>query len=267
MMSGMSFRAEVHDPEVDLPSVPAGIGRQPGVAGVAGAAGGPQAVVITGEDWLDAICPFLRARDGSWRSASPVREHRCWAADPPSELEVLTQQRLCLVRAHGGCERFLHARELRSASLAADLTGGGARPRSRLRVQKRAPGGVREEAASAVASGVAAVRAWPRRRRWSAVVGGAILVVLVLFMASGHGGAGVPVLSPSASGTGGEPPAFVDSSPGPDGLRRYRVRDGDTLRTIADRFGTTVRELRATNDLGNPPLVAPGDIILVPAQG
>ena len=83
---------------------------------------GPLAVIITGEDWLDPICPFLRARDGSWRSASPMREHRCWATDPPSELPVLTQQRLCLVRAHDGCERFLHARELRSAALARERT-------------------------------------------------------------------------------------------------------------------------------------------------
>ena len=51
-------------------------------------------------DWLDVICPYLRAADGTWRSAVPAREHRCWAFEPVIELPGLTQQRLCLTQAH-----------------------------------------------------------------------------------------------------------------------------------------------------------------------
>ena len=71
-------------------------------------------------DWLDVICPYLRAADGTWRSAVPAREHRCWAFEPVIELPGLTQQRLCLTQAHSGCERFLHAQERRAAALARD---------------------------------------------------------------------------------------------------------------------------------------------------
>jgi LysM repeat protein len=71
-------------------------------------------------DWLDVICPYLRAADGTWRSAVPAREHRCWAFEPVIELPGLTQQRLCLTQAHNTCERFVHAQERRAAALALD---------------------------------------------------------------------------------------------------------------------------------------------------
>ena len=70
--------------------------------------------------WLGSICPYLRAEDGSWRSAVPTREHRCWAVEPASALPMATQQELCLTAAHGGCERFLHTRDQRAAALAQD---------------------------------------------------------------------------------------------------------------------------------------------------
>lgn len=54
---------------------------------------------------------------------------------------------------------------------------------------------------------------------------------------------------------------------GTDGMRRDPVRTGDTLRTIADRFGISVRQLRNANDLGDPPTLEPGDVILVPLPG
>jgi len=231
----------------------------------AGEAQGPAAVVITGEDWLDAICPFLRARDGSWRSASPAREHRCWASEPPSELAVLTQQRLCLVRAHDGCERFLHARELRSTGLTRDRQAAAAAlvpSRARAAGRSRRDDGWRD----GVRSGVARVVARPRRAGLAAVVlaGGVVLSVLV----SEGGRPPAPAVSPGPSVVVDAPPSFEpEVTLGPDGLRRYRVRAGDTLRTIAERFGISVRELRSANVLGDPPRLQPGDVILVPPPG
>lgn len=226
--------------------------------------GGPSPVVITGEDWLDAICPFLRARDGSWRSASPAREHRCWAAEPPSELAVLTQQRLCLVRAHDGCERFLHARELRSSALARDrqaARGGVPVARRRARPRGRRADGLR----ASVESWVAQVLALPSVVRVAVTGLGVALVLLLVVLLSGGDGPDSPVTSPGPSLVGEPRSSFeIGSSFGPDGMRRYRVRQGDTLRTIADRFGISVRQLRNANDLGDPPRLEPGDVILVP---
>ena len=106
-------RMGVGAPGADMGPVPgAPPGSRPGTAAspLAGSRG----------DWLDVICPYLRAADGTWRSASPAREHRCWALEPIIELPGLTQQRLCLTQAHAGCERFLHAQDRRAAALARD---------------------------------------------------------------------------------------------------------------------------------------------------
>lgn len=230
------------------------------------AAAGPLAVVITGEDWLDKICPFLRARDGSWRSASPAREHRCWATDPPSELPVLAQQRLCLVREHDGCERFLHARELRSASLARDRPGGASsRAVGVPHGQAVRRTGRRPSSTTAIAV-AARILAGPRLTV-AAVAVMVVAVVVVLLLGAGRSGGPTPtggsMFSLRPDGTVPSP-AALEASAAADGFRRYRVRPGDTLRTIAERFGVSVRQLRAVNDLGDPPRLQPGDIILVP---
>jgi hypothetical protein len=260
MMAPMSARSTPQDADEGAAASAAAVG-------MGGAGTGPLAVTITGEDWLDAICPFLRARDGSWRSASPVREHRCWASDPPSELPVLTQQRLCLVRAHDGCERFLHARELRSASLARDRVASVDTPPAGI--PAHGAGGRRASAPGDAARGVAAsILRLPGIVL--AALGGSLMVAAVVVVLLLNGGAagdgrGDPSVQPSVPGAlRTREPALPDPSVSPDGFRRYRVREGDTLRTIADRFGVSVRQLRQVNELGDPPHLAAGDVIVIP---
>lgn len=43
----------------------------------------------------------------------------------------------------------------------------------------------------------------------------------------------------------------------------YVTRPGDTLWSIAQRFGTTVDQLMTLNNLGNPNIIYPGQIIRV----
>jgi hypothetical protein len=57
-------------------------------------------------DLVAAICPFLVAADGAWRSATPSRDHRCGATDPPGRLPPERQQALCLGTAHLDCPLF-----------------------------------------------------------------------------------------------------------------------------------------------------------------
>lgn len=216
---------------------------------------GPLAVAITGDDWLDVICPLLRARDGSWRSASPAREHRCWATEPPSELAVLTQQRLCLVRAHDGCERFLHAREVRATALARERQGGmdwvPGQP-GVLTPRRRAAGRTRRQPGPLDRLVDVPVVAW------IAMGIGAFVIAVALSLA----------VTPRAALVSPTPVVDASALPsiGPDGMRHYTVRDGDTLRTIADRFGVTVRELRTVNDLGDPPTLTTGQEIVIPVR-
>lgn len=71
-----------------------------------------------------SICPYLRAADGSWRSARASREHRCTALAPPTILALDKQRRLCLVTRHVSCPTYLAARDERLGShRAADASG------------------------------------------------------------------------------------------------------------------------------------------------
>src|SRR5437763_14882571 len=53
-----------------------------------------------------AVCPFLVANDGAWRSAAAAREHRCGATDPPARLPIDRQQRVRLGAGHLDCPLF-----------------------------------------------------------------------------------------------------------------------------------------------------------------
>lgn len=48
------------------------------------------------------------------------------------------------------------------------------------------------------------------------------------------------------------------------GAQTYRVRSGDTLSAIAERFNTTVRALVRENDLADPNMIRPGRRLRIP---
>jgi soluble lytic murein transglycosylase-like protein len=58
---------------------------------------------------------------------------------------------------------------------------------------------------------------------------------------------------------------LIPSSPG-RAFVRYRVRRGDTVTTIAARYGTTVAAIVRANRLDNPGVIYAGSSLLVPAQ-
>ena len=47
----------------------------------------------------------------------------------------------------------------------------------------------------------------------------------------------------------------------------YTVQRGDTLRTIAARFGTTWQAIAAANNLANPNLIHVGNVLVIPGTG
>jgi LysM repeat protein len=87
-------------------------------------------------DVIAAVCPFLVAADGAWRSATPTREHRCGAMDPAGKLSLDKQQNLCLTAAHLDCPLFEAAAgltvgpHLQEAARAAAATAPAPAPRS-----------------------------------------------------------------------------------------------------------------------------------------
>ncbi len=61
-------------------------------------------------------------------------------------------------------------------------------------------------------------------------------------------------------GSGGSTPA---PTPPPPTTRRYTVRAGDTLYSIARRYGTTVQKIVSANKLSNPNLIRVGQVLVI----
>ena len=74
------------------------------------------------------------------------------------------------------------------------------------------------------------------------------------------GAAGTP--SPATPGPGSS--AATQPTPTPEIARKYTVKEGDTIKSIANKFGIKPRDLRAVNDIGEEVVV--GQRLLIPAR-
>jgi hypothetical protein len=229
-----------------------------------------------------AICPYLQSSDGPWRSALPAKDHVCGAATTPGPVPLETQRRLCLDRAHPTCEVLL-ARNARRVATGLPVP---------VRPVARTGPVVLERGRAAIS-----LPAFADRR----VVGQAGLVVLmlaalgVLLVARGSppvvdraggpsSGASPIVISPApsvvptptptptaSSPSPSPPPTAVPSptagrpspSPKPAVRTTYTVRAGDTLWSIASRFGTTVDRIKALNGLGSSSVIHVGEVLRI----
>jgi spore germination protein len=59
-------------------------------------------------------------------------------------------------------------------------------------------------------------------------------------------------------------PSDTEEPPQVPQYQRYTVRQGDTLFAIASRFGTTVEAIARLNNISNPNLIFPGQVLLIP---
>jgi LysM repeat protein len=246
----------------------------------------------TPADQLDAaraICPYLVAASGDWRSLAPAREHVCAAVDPPAALAFDKQRRLCLGAAHVDCATYVAARHAIEHEPAGRLAGTGP---GRWPIPRTAPV-VIDRGGPSLAS---------LRIDRTVVQAGLVLLMVVAFAvlalarlsAPDPGPAGTASPSPSATGA-----ASMDPSPGPSrrpsptpaaspstgptnspsagptaapttsasaatSTRTYTVRSGDTLSAIAARFGTTIAVLRDLNDIADPSLLRVGQDLRIP---
>lgn len=76
----------------------------------------------------------------------------------------------------------------------------------------------------------------------------------------------VPIVV-TATPSFGAPPVVITVVPnqaGPTSGRTYTVVAGDTLHKIAQQFGTTVDAIMIANDLTNPNLIYPGQVLNIP---
>lgn len=233
-----------------------------------------------------AICPFLVAADAESRAAAPTRDHRCGAVEPPARLPMEKQERLCLTAGHLDCAAYIAA----TSPMAERPLVAAARP-----VPRTVPT-VLERAnplasLSRFSTGGVRAPALPGRAAQLALAGAMVvalaLVLLVRFNgglpAGGPGGSSAPSAStilssapptggafatPSAAPTAASPApttaASSSAAPTPAPTRRpssYRVKTGDTLSSIAARFGTTAAKLMALNHITDPKSLRVGQLL------
>ncbi len=222
-----------------------------------------------------AICPYLRATSGEWRSAVPSRDHLCGAQKPATLLGLETQRRFCLADPTA-CERFLAATEARQAFA----------PVMPVRPIARTAPVVVERGRSPLAIPVSIDRRVAGQAGLALVMIAAAVALIFARGSQPNGATGqVASPSPSASATATATPTEAISPtpspatspsaspttrpsatprPSPVARHTYRVKPGDTLGAIALRFGTTVKAISALNGIKDPSLIRPGQVLKIP---
>jgi hypothetical protein len=223
------------------------------------------------------ICPLLLADDGAWRSATPVREHRCAALGPDVVLGPDKQRRLCLTAKHRTCATYSTAMRLDRPTAGTSVREAPAvRPYPRMapvvldhrrlgpavsvRQGGRVSGQVVLAGLMAVAFAAIAITRIPAAGDDPGLVAGATSP-----MASVR-----PSVAPTVRPTTAPPSAPVATptaapvTPVPSPVRTYTVRRGDTLSGIAAEFGTTVKALVELNDIADPARIRIGAVLELP---
>jgi nucleoid-associated protein YgaU len=239
---------------------------------------------------VERICPFL-ALSSDHRTAIDGfdPEHACHAHDPPDLLERSRQVELCLSEAHRQCDRYIAFLSRRAALAAAVPPPSSDAHIARTRMVFD-PDSRFGSAGALIAPGTGA-------RRW--LVAGAVAAVGVAAAATAVGGgfnglvggrstgASAPAVTTDATPSVGlqstaqptpeptaEPtpvpasptprptqaPTEVPTSPAP---QTYTVRAGDTLSSIATRFGTSVSAIQAANGLDSD-VINVGQVLVIP---
>ena len=239
-------------------------------------------------DELPSLCPYLATTEGTWRSSSADRAHRCVAVSPPVQLALEKQRRLCLVIDHQGCSTYgaaIAARpsfalestprgrvvarttpvvldqtrfDLRLPALRSDRISGQGLLVGLLAIAFVAalvarPGGNGGAAnadgiPTASPTAIAAASATPRPTARASTVP----IVTAR-----------PIASPPAGSPSPAPSASSSAQPATSGAT-YKVKRGDTLSAIAARFGTTVKVLTTLNHISDPSKIHAGQVLRLP---
>jgi LysM repeat protein len=237
------------------------------------------------------VCPYLAVEDASWRSAYAAREHRCQAVTPPAPLTVDKQRQLCLQPAHESCATFLAARavaaesnppgpgddgaSLWSASGSAPLVLEPARRMGAIPTPSGRSGGQALLIGLMVLAFIVLVIARTQSPAGSAdpsgvpgggAVAGVASTTPTASPAATSSAQGSPTPRPSPESTA-LPSATPAGTPAPSAAaaqRRYRVKSGDTMSSIAARYDTTVKKLAALNKISDPRVLRVGQVLLIP---
>jgi len=210
--------------------------------------------------------------------ASPSRDHRCGAVDPPASQPNEKQRRHCLSSDHVECALFKAARMARTATLAGGSDPGlvEAADRRRRPLARTAP--ILLEPPSLVDRVVRLqLERAPGQLALIALMVVAFAIVALTRLSAGAGTAASP--SPAASSAAASqsptprptpvatatvgPSVSPSAGPGPSFRTTYKVKKSDTLLTIARQFGTTAAKIKTLNGLASS-ILKIGQVLKIP---
>lgn len=229
-------------------------------------------------------CPYLGlADDPATHLVFPSHSQRCHATTRPSTIETAKQAKDCLTEAYAGCSRYRpYAAPVPHGAVRAAIAavtpdpGHPASPRPRVRATAR----VVPVAILLVALALAGIvlGAWLTSAMSNTPAGSG---------APGPGASGTaasllaspsplatttapptatPIPTPSATPTAKPAPtAKPTPTPAPTPLV-HRVRRGETLTAIAERYGVTIEAISKANGLLDPNLIVVGQLLVIPAR-
>jgi membrane-bound lytic murein transglycosylase D len=240
----------------------------------------PHAAPVSAREATEFTCPYLMSVGGAWRQATPSRDHRCGALDPPAPQPSDKQRRHCLSSAHVECPIYRAARAARAVALSptGDRAAVAAIDAARRPIARTAP--ILLEQPRLVEQ--AFRLSFDRGSGQLALVALMILAFSVVAITRLSGGA-APVASPSVEPSGiarasaspsptpratpspsAKPSASASATPEPSFRGLYTVQKGDTLLSIARRFKVHTGEIRRLNNLSPTAEVKPGQVLKIP---
>jgi LysM repeat protein len=243
---------------------------------------------------VDRVCPLLGLQgDGRTAIDGVDPAHRCHAESLPLPLDRQQQARVCLTVAHEACDRYLaHAARVGERQPARSTIVDGLVSTRMILAPEPAWRGIAGRARRAPASPLVAIGA-----------AGLVLGLGGVAVASGAVGealagladespAGIPsstptrtvaptptvtasptdppTPSPTPTPTGTVAPTVAPTTvatpaPTPPPLQQtYTVQEGDTLASIAQRFGTSVEVLQSANGIDDPDEIIIGQVLVIP---
>jgi LysM repeat protein len=241
---------------------------------------------VTGRP-VTRICPYLLAADGSWRSTTVAREHRCGAVAPPAPLATEKQRRLCLTPDYPSCATFEAARAARP--IGHDRAPTLPRPMARttpvvldhgrlaitvpILSSDRSTGQAVLIALMALAFAAIVLAKVTGGTPASANDGSPFPAVAGPSVAASPEAGGTPTATtpsdptataPASGGTSASAAPSAPASTSAPATRSYKVKPGDTLIGIAATFGTTPKAITKLNGLSNPSSLKIGQVLKIP---
>lgn len=199
------------------------------------------------------VCPYLGLLDDPQsRFAFAAEGHRCFASGRPCEIDLGHQDAFCLSDRYADCDRY--------PPLAADRQGTAAPTRAGTGRTRRRPAVsvalILAEGALLVAIGFGAIG---RRPSTNGTPG----TVASFSAAATTAVTPAPTLAPTPA------PTFQSLAPSPTAAPTpivHVVQPGETLSSIAERYGVTVQALQTANGIVNPSHITGGQRLVIPPR-